>query len=695
MKYPDLWDTNFGFYWYNDAEIFRNKPEDFAEEAEQLADAGINHVITFSSTHFRWSFRRYWDLIGETVAKIVEACHKHEIAVTEHHSCHLTFNPLNKADVEYTKRVLKKRNSRIESWPMLLEDCDADPIIDGVPLSSFRQIDGRTGKWARSNYHGWGMCFNNPVYRRNYFKYLETIYDTGVDGIMTDDVQYYGMDEHHRSHACACPYCRRKYSEETGYGLPAPGEGWNNWYGNFSDPSFAAFISFKHRSTRDFHVAVKEHYESLGLRPLRPNYRSSVFNRNPTAYCLDTLPDLDWIFQENCFSNIIRYSWPEWMIEAQHRFCVGRRRGIPSMSLFYPDRNDTVRFTWALAKSWGQMYLATPEGSTANEDEKPLRQFENTYGSYLKEPESIAKITFYESRDTRRLYEHAETRSLPQLKTWMQSLLLNRIPVDILQPEDKERFKQYDLIILNETAILSDEEIDALKQFVQEGGSLIWTGETGSIRGEDFTKRSPGYLEEIWGSDVPGIPEDGSLFLEHTAGKGKLILTPGDYGLEPYWRLINTDRFREKSNRVPVPNWGETEQKAQKEIAQFIINFLPKGSPLKIEDVPDDIYCSAYYKDAMAAIHLVNTKDTLKAPDGKTGGHVDLIPFPELGKGQKWHISLDLPKQLRSKKVKKVRFLVPQKEEIDIEDYSKEKGVLHITLSSGLLEWYGLVAVDF
>ena len=26
----------------------------------------------------------------------------------------------------------------------LREDCDADPIIDGVPLSSLRQIDGRT-----------------------------------------------------------------------------------------------------------------------------------------------------------------------------------------------------------------------------------------------------------------------------------------------------------------------------------------------------------------------------------------------------------------------------------------------------------------------------------------------------------------------------------------------------------------------
>ena len=48
---------------------------------------------------------------------------------------------------------------------------------------------------------------------------------------------------------------------------------------------------------------------------------------SPTTYALETLPDLDWVFQENCFSSIIRYSWPSWAVEAPHRYAVGRRRG--------------------------------------------------------------------------------------------------------------------------------------------------------------------------------------------------------------------------------------------------------------------------------------------------------------------------------------------------------------------------------
>ena len=61
----DQWNTRFGFYWYNDQEIFEFSQEDFNRRAEEFAGIGINHVITFSCTHFRWSFRRYWDQITE------------------------------------------------------------------------------------------------------------------------------------------------------------------------------------------------------------------------------------------------------------------------------------------------------------------------------------------------------------------------------------------------------------------------------------------------------------------------------------------------------------------------------------------------------------------------------------------------------------------------------------------------------
>ncbi|MBI2950974.1 hypothetical protein HYY27_02710, partial [bacterium] len=147
----DPWDTRFGFFWYNDHEIFRATQDDLNRQAEAFSKTGVNHVITFSVTHFRWAFRRHWGVITEALERVVHACHPHGIRVTEHHSCHLTYNPLTPEEEENMLRGFRMLNSSIDSWPELREDCDADPDVGGTPLSSLRQIDGRTGQWARSN----------------------------------------------------------------------------------------------------------------------------------------------------------------------------------------------------------------------------------------------------------------------------------------------------------------------------------------------------------------------------------------------------------------------------------------------------------------------------------------------------------------------------------------------------------------
>jgi hypothetical protein len=384
------------------------------------------------------------------------------------------------------------------------------------------------------------------------------------------------------------------------------------------------------------------------------------------------------------------------MLEARHRFAVGRRRGIPSMSLFYPDREDTVLFTWALAKTWGQMYLATPEGGSAERFEKPLRKFETEYGSYIKDMEIAAAVAFYDSRTNRQIYEHAESRSLPQTQTWMQSLLFRNIPVDIVQAEDRDRFKNYELIILNETAILTESEITALKNYAAAGGKIIWTGRTGALRGKDFTEREPDYIQQIWGKDAPGIPEDGSIFLEHSVGKGKVIFISGDYGLGPLWMHIQTDRFRVKTNRVPVPQWKEEEWNSQNQIVLLVRSFL-KDNPAVIESpAPGSLQSMVYYSGNALIIHLTNTNEALNPAEGDTGGHEDPIPFTGFpNEADPWKIQVKIPPKLRKKKISKVRYIVPEKDPVNINGFEREKGFIKINFPPSNLEWYGMITADF
>ena len=563
----DPWDTRFGFFWYNDREIFHSTQDDLNRQAETLADAGINHVITFSCTHFRWSFRRHWDLITETIAKIVKACHLHGICLTEHHSSHAIFTPRNAEDEHFMERVLQVRGSAMGSWPYLREDCDADPIIDGAPLSSFRQIDGRTGKLLHEKFTG--MCFNNPDYRRAYLSYLETLYAVGIDGIMTDDVTFFGFD------ACACEHCRRLFREQTGYELPEPGPDWEACHSDYENPSFLSWLNFRFRAIENFHAAVKTHYDDLGLRPLRPNYVSTILNGNLGAYAMETVPDLDWVFQECCYSFIIRYSWPAWGVEAAHRFTVGRRRDIPPMAMSYPDRPDTLLFTWGLAMSWGGLFLCTPEGYAVNEREKELRTFEQRHARLLRNPQRISRIGLYDSKVNRELYCDAVERSLCSLKSWSQACYRQNVQFDLFQREELGRLDGYRVVVLNEAALLDEEEIEGFKHFVENGGALVWVGRTATRDGQGMPRPGKSFAR-IWA--IPGAVEvrDGGSIHTFEVGKGKLIVVPGDYGLGPLEKQHGADRWlKEEEVRVPFQAVSEDEKKVWKQITDILVGLLP------------------------------------------------------------------------------------------------------------------------
>ena len=715
----DPWDTRFAFFWYNDQEIFHDTEADLARKAEAFADVGINHVITFSSTHFRWSFRRHWDLLTDTLARVVTACHAVGIRVTEHHSSHLTHNPIDEAGERLLEERLRKRGSSLASWPHLREDCDADPVIDGVPLSSWRQIDGRTGRWARSaypgryDYQGWTFCFNNPHYRRAYLDYLEKLYATGIDGIMTDDVEWFGAE-----HACACATCRALFREGTGHDLPEPGPAWERWHGDHGDPAYVAWLRFRVQSTTAFHQAVKDHYTALGMRPLRPNYSERVLHRDPHGVSLEELPDLDWIFKENDYSTIVRYSWCSWAIEAAHRFAVGRWRDIPPMSMFYPDRPDTVRFCWGLAMSWGHLYLATPEGESLEQTEKELRRFEVAHPELLRRVQRVASLGFYDSRATRHLYEHAEERSLAGLIAWTQACYRRNLPFDLFQPEELSRLPLYRVVVLNEAVFLSDVELDALRGFVRAGGTLVWTGATGS-KDETGAGRDAAVLGRFWGIDSFAAVPDGAPPVTTQVGAGRLVQVAGDYALAPVERIARPVGGG-RTTRLPWQPVSAAHERLRDELVAFL-GGLTGGADLQIEHLPADVLATVFATESgdSVVVHLVNAAQTLAVADGSLGrleppvpdhgvglvgaqfavgtgasiGHDDPIPFPRFA-GEPVGITLRMPAALSGRSVRQAWYHDPDVAAARPVAVEAAAGRVAVTLDPAWIGAYGLVQIE-
>lgn len=105
------------------------------------------------------------------------------------------------------------------------------------------------------------------------------------------------------------------------------------------------------------------------------------------------------------------------------------------------------------------------------------------------------------------VYEHA---------VWAATLSSAKIPYALLSEEDlTERADSYSLLILPRVAWLDDQEIDAVREAVQGGSSLLLTGDSGSCRGPGgrFARRSDNALAAVAGASG-GSPGGGERYLE-------------------------------------------------------------------------------------------------------------------------------------------------------------------------------------
>ncbi len=593
----------YGWIWYDAKEIFEFSQEDMDAKVKRYADVGINILIGFSCTHFRWSFTRHWDIINACIEKLVKACHKYGIKYVEHHSSHLTFNPQNEDDRKWAENVLRSRNSKPGDWEGFWEDAYGDPVIDGVKMSSLRQISGRSGKAGITTYHGYGMCFNNPDYRRLYFNYLEDVYKRGVDGIMTDDIQYFGNDGTGWAsfNACTCEHCRRLFREKTGYEIPQP-EQWKEFYWNFKDPVFVAWKRFKDESTLDFAYAVKKHYEDLGYKMLRPNYISGVITTNVTAYPFEKCAEIwDCIFQENCSMHIISQSWPFFAAEAVHRFCMGRKRGVPAMSMFYPCTDSSLYFGWALSMAWGQLFTQCGGENLDNYlDEGKLRRFEETYAELYEHPKKLADLAFLLSQNTRD-YADGCDRYMHKFLQWMQASMLSGIATDMVFEDDGEHFAGHKAILAPYTAMLSDKTLKDLERYVQNGGKLLIVGDFGIFKPDGSSRETP------------------ALCKSQKLGKGEIMLIDPSECADVYQDVLNVPRSDDLKHRGKVQPYAL--DKLRETGGKALLERL--GETVYEVESEAELFVSLFKNETCHTLHLVNIGGAVK----KSGdcGHLDPV----------------------------------------------------------------------
>ncbi|MBP5182830.1 MAG: hypothetical protein J6331_07375 [Lentisphaeria bacterium] len=690
--------ARFAFFWYNDEEIFHDTQEEIDEKVRCYARQGLTHLITFSCTHFRWSFQSYWGLLNECLARIVRSAHKNGLKVIEHHSAELSHLADTPEQRERLKRILSFRKSSLDSWKGLteyLQDRSSD-------ARKWEQIDGKTGKPYINTYMGTGKCYNDPEYRKAYLTYLESVYSTGVDGIMTDDVQYYCF--------CACPHCRKLFREKYGHTLPSP-EKWAEWFGNMKDPSFVDFLRFRLDSTHDFHVMVKEQYDRLGLKMLRPNYHSFAFSDDAQACGIDELPEMHWYFQECALSCVTRYSFLKSAGEQKHRAMVAKARKIPHGILNYAYDRDELVFSWGVAMLSGAFYINTPEGGEMV-DETSIRAFERKHASRLFHCEEFAPAGFLHSQKNRRF---SPGYNMSRMEAWLQMCILKNVPSVLVNVDDPGSWRKCSLLCVNEVHMLSDPEICSLKQYVEEGGVLVLSGQCGTQK-ETVLPRTKEELEAVWGFSFAARNGTGPALIPH--GKGKFCIVPDDFGYplekediqkmfgtnhmdfpfqNAYYELMRNAPFvtadphrrEEKRESVITERWKGL-LKSAPEVVQLFRTLAP---PAFTAELPEGILAAPYRstEEKSITVRLLNTTDALLVKDpGNFVTKADRIEW------KKWQgpDGVFTFRLSPGEAVRKGFFTDLSGKEIPLSCTSPGDGLWKIVLPAGLLEDFGCVVLE-
>ncbi len=679
MKTQSLWDANLSWFWLNDEQIFKYTQEDFDREAQKMKDNGVTDVENFGITHFRLTFYPYWKDIIEAIRKVVVACHKIGLRVHEHASAHLTFAFLSSDGWKQFENMRATYSSgghiSYDSWKKIFPFLTTDFMIEGKDIRTFLQIDGATGKPVVNRYGAYSMCFNNPDYREVYFNHMRDICKTGIDGIMNDDIQYFGEN------ACACEHCRKKFFEKTGYTLPSP-ENWSAFVNNYDDPVFVAWKMFKFESTASMYRDLTRLYEEEGVSLMRWNYASTVLRENSSFYSFDRCLDMwDVIMQENCFSSVMKESYPDYFAESVHRFAAAERKGVPSMSLFYPDRPDNVYFAWALSRSWGQMYTGTHEGHDISHLEKPYRDFEKKYLKYYTMPKKHRDVSFYFSLKTRDCIADPHEYSY-RLMAGLQGAYFSNLGVDmVFETDSADELCKHRLIVAPSVSVLDDEEIAKLGEYVRRGGTLFISGEFAAMR-SDISKRSREELVEVFGVEIKNDSEI-------NYGNGSIIHTS---------RKIPTELFQEwvwAERRQEIPESGKTipsKREAQRSfVAEMFTDVI--GTPKTIVECENrDLVVTTFNTGKALSVHLMNHKDTV-SEKACTVWHSDIIKnfaenpekLPEI------KLSIELADGFSPKSARLASPELSEELSLDV----KISGCrAEVTVPSGLFAGYSLVVVE-
>lgn len=427
--------------------------------------------------------------------------------------------------------------------------------IDGTPNVFY----GGSGQvfWVELNDESAWMSPSSEAYRSYFIERIQRIVrNAGIDGLWLDVPIY--ADFGHTKWSDASPAAKARFKADTGLDTPTE-EDWNN-------PTWKRWITWRHEEIARFLTDVTQ-----AARLANPEF-PIIAETLPTDYNGGTIYGLDGgylknveglthIWEVDTMSNTVgmRHAreddWISFISALKYTRAASGKK--PSWVFSYGKQVDDAKQVMAQALIAGNnpYELQVPEMTTTVGADFRQQMFDWTkrYSDYLFKAESKANVGVLYSSASRDFVDQfqglgmfATTEANNDPLWWAENaidsvfqreflaefrgvikLLVNQhIPFDTLVFPDLAELQRYQTIVLPNIQAISEQEAELIRQYVQQGGHIIVTGNNPSSLNQYGAPYANLNLSDVLGFDNSNIPDT----KQHDFGSGKVVFFKGTLG---------------------------------------------------------------------------------------------------------------------------------------------------------------------
>ena len=478
--------------------------------------------------------------------------------------------------------------------------------------------------------HRHAACRNNPGYRT----FIQKVLRVGIEDLKLDMIHFDQLQWWPEPSSCHCKYCqegfraflRKRYTDEElkarlghanldgirvpEFNLDAPPvripelkDPLMQEWARFRCASLAQWWGETHAYIRKLNPEVPLHGNGTWEVSLNAGFIYGFDVQQLFQYC--EIPSSEetngpfWTSDERLVSRIRSYKMARAMgrstfvLQSQSLLTqqlIGDSRQLEPLHL-----DGLVVLGVAEALAYNDINLGVWNEEEGEEPTPRVRRYIGFLRSHIKDLVDTTLVTDVAILRSFASIEFNPAKSNVSTVLFEQTLIQCKFPFGIIFDIHLKDLSKYKVLVLANQDALSDEQVDQIRRFVENGGGLVATEET-SMLTEWRRRRNKFALAEMFGVGVPPAADDRNA-LRREFGKGRVVYIPRiEPAIEPppammsyyfankYWKLpknyeelagaVRWAAREEFSASVEAPLWVTMELAEQKSTGTRLLHLL-------------------------------------------------------------------------------------------------------------------------